>query len=89
MSDLLHSILSGFTQYQTGNITAEQFHDEFLAHCSPHDPELRSTHRVDWFDTLCFPLPLLDANEVMDMVQGHFEQLPMGAMLLLGPVVTS
>ncbi|KAG2067441.1 hypothetical protein BDR04DRAFT_1159147 [Suillus decipiens] len=99
MSDLLCSILGGFAQYQTRNITAEQFHDEFLAYCSPHDPELRSTHRVvdryshdwwkDWFDTLGFPLPFLDVNEVMDMVEDHFEQLPMGAMLSPGPAVTS
>ncbi|KAG2062678.1 hypothetical protein BDR04DRAFT_1164791 [Suillus decipiens] len=85
MSDLLRSILGGFARYQTGNITAEQFHDEFLAYCSPHDPELRSTHRVvsryshDWwkdrFDTLGFPLPFLDVDEVMDMVEDHFEQL--------------
>ncbi|KAG2071132.1 hypothetical protein BDR04DRAFT_1194871 [Suillus decipiens] len=85
MSDLLCSILGGFTQYQTGNITAEQSHDEFLAYCSSHDPELRSTHRVvgryshDWwkdqFDTLGFPLLFLDINEVMDIIQDHFEQL--------------
>ncbi|KAG2073227.1 hypothetical protein BDR04DRAFT_1116395 [Suillus decipiens] len=47
-----------------------------------------STASLDWFDTLGFPLPFLDVNEVMDMVQDHFEQLPMGEMLSPGPVVT-
>ncbi|KAG1838774.1 hypothetical protein F4604DRAFT_1941158 [Suillus subluteus] len=98
MPNLLRSILGKFARLQTGNINMEQFHDEFFAHCSPHDPELRSTHRVvtnyahDWwkdrFDTLQFPLPFLDVNEVMDMTHDHFEQLPMGAMLVPGPVIT-
>lgn len=29
----------------------------------------------DCFDTLGFPLPFLDVNEVMDMIHDHFEQL--------------
>ncbi|KAG2365827.1 hypothetical protein BDR07DRAFT_1374021 [Suillus spraguei] len=99
MPDLLCSIISKFARLQTRHINTKQFHDEFFMHCSPHDPELRSTHRVvtnyahDWwkdcFDTLQFPLPFLDINEVMDMTQDHFEQLPMGAILVPGPVVTS
>ncbi|KAG1868315.1 hypothetical protein DFJ58DRAFT_723571 [Suillus subalutaceus] len=97
MTDLLRSIISRFTCLQTRNITSEQFYAEFFVHCSPHDPELRSTHRVvlkyahDWwkdrFDTLGFTLPSLDVNEVLDMMADHFEQLPMGAMLLPGPAV--
>ncbi|KAG1872207.1 hypothetical protein F4604DRAFT_1925812 [Suillus subluteus] len=97
MTDLLRSILGRFSRLQTRNITGEQFYAEFFAHCSPHDPELRSTHRVvlkyahDWwkdrFDTLGFALPSLDVNEVLDMMADHFEQLPMGAMLLPGPAV--
>ncbi|KAG1866109.1 hypothetical protein F4604DRAFT_1928111 [Suillus subluteus] len=97
MTDLLHSILSRFSRLQTRNITSEQFYAEFFMHCFPHDPELRSTHRVvlkyahDWwkdrFDTLGFALPSLDVNEVLDMMADHFEQLPMGAMLLPGPAV--
>ncbi|KAG2068915.1 hypothetical protein BDR04DRAFT_1157305 [Suillus decipiens] len=42
----------------------------------------------DHFDTLALPLPFLDVNKVLEMTQDHFEQLPMGAMLLPGPVVT-
>ncbi|KAG1887849.1 hypothetical protein F4604DRAFT_1916680 [Suillus subluteus] len=97
MTDLLRSILGRFSRLQTRNITGKQFYAEFFAHCSPHDPELRSTHRVvlkyahDWwkdrFDTLGFALPSLDVNEVLDMMADHFEQLPMGAMLLPGPAV--
>ncbi|KAG1849775.1 hypothetical protein F4604DRAFT_1687361 [Suillus subluteus] len=41
----------------------------------------------DHFDTLGFALPSLDVNEVLDMMADHFEQLPMGAMLLPGPAV--
>ncbi|KAG1888831.1 hypothetical protein F4604DRAFT_1915894 [Suillus subluteus] len=99
MPDLLHSIISRFTCLQTRNITGKQFYAEFFVHCSPHDPELSSTHRVvlkyahDWwkgrFDTLGFPLPSLDVNEVLDMMVDHFEQLPMGAMLLPSPAVAS
>ncbi|KAG2134168.1 uncharacterized protein EDB93DRAFT_1107373 [Suillus bovinus] len=99
MPNLLRSILSRFACFQTWSTTAEQFYDESFAHCSPHDPELRSTHRVvpnyshDWwkdhFDTLGFPLPSLDVTEVMEMTQDHFEQLPMGSMLVPGPPVTS
>ncbi|KAG1844235.1 hypothetical protein F4604DRAFT_1937647 [Suillus subluteus] len=97
MTDLLRSILSRFSRLQTRNITGEQFYAKFFAHCSPHDPELRSTHRVvlkyahDWwkdcFNTLGFALLSLDVNEVLDMMADHFEQLPMGAMLLPGPAV--
>ncbi|KAG1884019.1 hypothetical protein F4604DRAFT_1919839 [Suillus subluteus] len=97
MTDLLRSILGRFSRLQTRNITGKQFYAEFFMHCSPHDPELRSTHRVvlkyahDWwkdrFDTLGFALPSLDVNEVLDMMADHFEQLPMGAMLLPGPAV--
>ncbi|KAG1836909.1 hypothetical protein F4604DRAFT_1942779 [Suillus subluteus] len=97
MTDLLRSILGRFSRLQTRNITGEQFYAKFFAHRSPHDPELRSTHRVvlkyahDWwkdrFDTLGFALPSLDVNEVLDMMADHFEQLPMGAMLLPGPAV--
>ncbi|KAG1820934.1 uncharacterized protein BJ212DRAFT_1297412 [Suillus subaureus] len=89
---------SPWAPYSTGNITTEQFFDKFFAHCSQNDPELRSTHRVvpnyshnwwkDCFDTLGLLLPFLDVNEVMDMTHDHFEQLPMGAMLVPGPVVT-
>ncbi|KAG1880164.1 hypothetical protein F4604DRAFT_1922843 [Suillus subluteus] len=99
MTDLLRSILGRFSHLQTRNITGEQFYAEFFVHCSPHDPELRSTHRVvlkyahDWwkdrFDTLGFTLLSLDVNEVLDMMADHFEQLPMGAMLLPSPAVTS
>ncbi|KAG1854606.1 hypothetical protein F4604DRAFT_1685974 [Suillus subluteus] len=89
MTDLLCSILSRFSCLQTRNITGEQFYAEFFVHYSPHDPELRSTHRwKDHFDTLGFALPSLDVNEVLDMMADHFEQLPMGAMLLPGPAVT-
>ncbi|KAG2030729.1 hypothetical protein BDR03DRAFT_986902 [Suillus americanus] len=42
----------------------------------------------DRFDTLALPLPFLDVNEVLEMTQDHFEQLPMGAVLVPGPVVT-
>ncbi|KAG1776219.1 hypothetical protein EV702DRAFT_1198538 [Suillus placidus] len=98
MPDLLRSILGRFSRLQTGNITTEQLHDEFFTYCSPNDPELRSNHCVvlnysyDWwkdhFDTLGFVLPFLDVDEVLEMTQDHFEQLPMGAMLVLGPAVT-
>ncbi|KAG1767880.1 hypothetical protein EV702DRAFT_1050213 [Suillus placidus] len=98
MPDLLRSILSRFSRLQTGNITTEQLHDEFFAYCSPNDSELRSNHRVvlnysyDWwkdhFDTLGFVLPFLDVDEVLEMTQDHFEQLPMGAMLVPSPAVT-
>ncbi|KAG1783200.1 hypothetical protein EV702DRAFT_1191632 [Suillus placidus] len=97
MPDLLRSIISRFARLQTGNTTGEQFFNEFFQYCSPHDPQLRSTHRVvtnyahDWwkdrFDILGFALPSLNVNEVIDMAIDHFEQLPLGAMLLPGPVV--
>ncbi|KAG1887202.1 hypothetical protein F4604DRAFT_1675213 [Suillus subluteus] len=90
-------ILGRFSLLQTRNITGKQFYAKFFTHCSPHDPELRSTHKVvlkyahDWwkdcFDTLGFTLPSLDVNEVLDMMADHFEQLPMGAMLLPSPAV--
>lgn len=91
--DILRSIIGKFARLQTGNINAEQFHDEFFANCSPNDPELRSTHRVvanyphDWwkdrFDTLGFPLPFIDINEVMEMTHDHFDQLVSDGYLAL------
>ncbi|KAG2068610.1 hypothetical protein BDR04DRAFT_1119598 [Suillus decipiens] len=92
--------ITNFTIWDTTNIleyTASCFAMIWIACDRSHVPQtpaykacFSSSH--DWwkdqFDTLGFPLPFLDVNEVMDMVQDHFEQLPMGAMLLLGPVVT-
>ncbi|KAG1887750.1 hypothetical protein F4604DRAFT_1916571 [Suillus subluteus] len=78
--------------------SVEQMHNEFLTNCSPNDPELRSIHQVvpnyhhDWwkdhFDTLGLEMPALNMQEVMKMAQDHFEQLPMGAMLMPSPMVT-
>ncbi|KAG1797141.1 uncharacterized protein HD556DRAFT_1441296 [Suillus plorans] len=98
MPDLLRSIIGRFTRFQTGTITAEELHDEFFLHCSPHRPGLTSHHRVvpnypyDWwkdhFDHLSFELLVLNLQEVMEMTHDHFEQLPLGAILEPGPAVT-
>ncbi|KAG1807072.1 hypothetical protein EV424DRAFT_1544016 [Suillus variegatus] len=98
MPNLLRAVIGRFSRYQTGTITAEEFHDEFIEHCSPNNPALRFNHRVvsnyryDWwkdrFELLGLELPVLNMQEVMEMTQDHFEQLPMGAMLVPGPEVT-
>ncbi|KAG2747991.1 hypothetical protein P692DRAFT_201806195 [Suillus brevipes Sb2] len=58
---------------------------------SPASSYLTNSH--DWwkdrFDTLGLALPSLNVNKVMDMTIDHFEQLPLGAMLLPGPIVTN
>ncbi|KAG1766491.1 hypothetical protein EV702DRAFT_1204104 [Suillus placidus] len=76
MPDLLRSIIDRFARLQTGNTTGEQVVTNY-------------TH--DWwkdrFDMLGFALPSLNVNEVMDMAIDYFEQLPLGAMLLPGPVI--
>ncbi|KAG2132111.1 hypothetical protein DEU56DRAFT_757444 [Suillus clintonianus] len=98
MPDLLRSVIGRFARHQIGAITAEDLYDEFFASCSPEDPSLGSFHRLvrnyqhDWwkdrFDKLGFQLPMLNLHEVMEMVCYHFEQLPMGTMLLAGPQIT-
>ncbi|KAG1726508.1 uncharacterized protein EDB91DRAFT_1254282 [Suillus paluster] len=98
MPDLLHLVIACFTCFQTGTINAEELHDKFFECCSPNDQELWSNHRVihnyshhwwkDHFDRLGFELPMLTIQEVMEMTREHFEQLPIGAMLMPGPAVT-
>ncbi|KAG1852525.1 hypothetical protein F4604DRAFT_1686628 [Suillus subluteus] len=83
--DLLRNVIARFVRFQTGHITTEEMHNEFLMYCSPNDPELRSIHRVipnyrhdwwkDYFDTLGLEMPALNVREVMEMAQDHFEQL--------------
>ncbi|KAG2114326.1 uncharacterized protein F5147DRAFT_650104 [Suillus discolor] len=99
MPDLLRTLIGWFSRFQTGIITTKQLHNEFFLHCSPNGPQVSSNHRMvlnyryDWwkdrFDCLGLELPVLNVHEVMEMTQDHFEQLPMGAMLVLGPAVTS
>ncbi|KAG0695460.1 hypothetical protein DFH29DRAFT_1005436 [Suillus ampliporus] len=78
MPNLLHIIISQFAYFQIRNINAKELHDEFFPHCSPNN-------KASW---LGFGLSVLTIDEVMDMTWNHFEQLPMGAMLVLGPMVT-
>ncbi|KAG0692658.1 hypothetical protein DFH29DRAFT_1008279 [Suillus ampliporus] len=99
MPDLLRIVICRFTCFQIRNIDAEELHDEFFSHCSPDVEASWSSNRVvrnyshDWwkdrFDRLGFGLPALNIDEVFNMTKDHFEQLPMGAMLVPGPVVTS
>ncbi|KAG2095120.1 uncharacterized protein F5147DRAFT_778815 [Suillus discolor] len=98
MPDLLCAIIGRLARFQTGTITTKQLHDEFFTHCSLNSPELRAINQVvpnyrynwwkDRFDRLRLDLLDLNIHEVMEMTQDHFEQLPMGAMLVPGPVVT-
>ncbi|KAG1814381.1 uncharacterized protein BJ212DRAFT_1300676 [Suillus subaureus] len=80
----INIIIGCFICFQTGTITTDVFHDKFFAHCSLSNPTLGSTHQL----MLGFELLLLDLQEVMEMTRDHFEQLPMGTMLLPGPVIT-
>ncbi|KAG0693557.1 hypothetical protein DFH29DRAFT_881368 [Suillus ampliporus] len=96
--DLLRIVISRFTCFQIGNIDAEELHNQFFSDCLPSVEASWSSNQVvhnyshDWwkdcFNRLGFSLPVVNIDEVLDMTKDHFKQLPMGAMLVPGPVVT-